>query len=135
MNHPVIVDVREIKYTSDKVTVFYDNCYEVGKITTNDAVEAVAYMSKIRVDNRIWSLEVDGFMEFMKPLNSLYWLSGGDEFWTTSKNEWVEFIDNYIERFNDFETDFGNCKTLGDIKDVIHKKYNLDTMYEFYLSI
>lgn len=106
---------------------------------TKDILEAVSYIMRYdKFENdKFWNLEINNNMiEFIKPLNSIYILSGGDKFWKNSDIEWSECYDFFEEYFsNNLLIIIKNSKTLKDLKNNLKKSMNLDVFYNHLLFI
>lgn len=128
--------IDELIYESNTIKIFKDNCIEINdKFITYDYIEAVSYISKMVIKNEIWEFKLpSNFYNMINPINSLYWLSGGDELWLDTKYDWCDYFEHYNNKFYDFQSDFKSCKILKDVKHIIQEKYNLDKFYEFFLS-
>lgn len=129
--------IEDLVFESNTVRIYKDNFFEItNKISTYDYVEAVSFICKMIITNDIWNIKLPvDFMDYIKPINSLYWLSGGDEFWLDSKYDWCDYIENYEKHFINFKEDFKDCIYLNDVKNVIYSKYNLDMFYNYFLSV
>ncbi len=126
-NNLNIYEEIEGVYTFDISTSLY----------TMDVLEAISYLIKNEdYDNeKFWDLKVkDNMIHYILPTNSLYWLSGGDDFWNEWSFKWVDNYEIYEKRFQLKLYDiFQDSETLKDIKDKLIKNFNLDVFYEFAL--
>jgi hypothetical protein len=107
------------------------------KLFTNDVLEAVAFLMKYPSlkNEEFWSLEVsEKMLYYINPMNTVYWLSGGDDFWDNWEFNWSENIELYSKKFEKEILEMKDVKTLNDIREVIENNYNLDIFYEFALS-
>ena len=127
----MITTIDDLIYESNTIRIYKDYCFEItNKITTYDYVEAISFLSKMIIKNDIWDLKLPyNFKDNIKPINSLYYLSGGDEFWIDSKYDWCEYMDLFENKFHSFKSDFDYCKTFKDIRNVIFTKFNLVIFY------
>jgi hypothetical protein len=135
-------NIRKIIFKSNDVSIYEDleNIYtfDIDKtLYTMDILEAISYLIKNKNihNEKFWSLEIrEDMNNFIKPINSLYWLSGGDDFWNECNFKWVENYELYEKKFQKKLYDIvENSKTLNDIKNNLMKDFNLDVFYEFAL--
>jgi hypothetical protein len=104
---------------------------------SSDVLESVSFLMKHPnlKNEKFWGLEVsEKMLYFINPMNSVYWLSGGDEFWDNWDFNWADNIELYSNKFEKEILEIRNAKTLNDIRILIEKNYNLDIFYEFALS-
>ncbi len=109
------------------------------KVFTSDIMEGISYLMKNPklYDNQVWSLNIELDKFEISPASSLYWLSGGDEFWENPEYDinWKDYFQLYLDNFESILCDIINdVKTLGGLKDRIQKDLNLDVFYEFSLD-
>jgi hypothetical protein len=128
-------------YNTHSVTItMEENIYGFdiyNKLYTNDVLEAVAFLMKYPSlqNEEFWNLEItEKMLYYINPMNTIYWLSGGDEFWDNWEFNWAENIDLYSKKFENEILKMRKAKTLNDIREVIQSDYNLDIFYEFALS-
>ena len=131
----------KVIYNSHAVTItLEDKIYGFdiyNKLYTNDVLEAVAFLMKYPnlQNEEFWNLEItEKMLYYINPMNTIYWLSGGDEFWDNYEFNWAENIDLYSRKFEKEILKMRKAKTLNDIREVIQSDYNLDIFYEFALS-
>ena len=137
---PKVVDT--VIFESDSVTIYLERNETYGfdinnKLFTNDILEAVSYLMKFpNLQNEdFWQFTINENMLYhINPMNTVYWLSGGDEFWDNWEYNWVENIDLYSIKWEKKIISLKNVKTLSDIRDFIQTNFNLDEFYEFALS-
>jgi hypothetical protein len=104
---------------------------------TTDVLEAISYLIKNKkYDNeKFWNLELkENMLHYIRPTNSIYWLSGGDDFWNEWSFKWGENYELYEKRFQIKLYDiFNESKTIGDVRNKLMRNFNLDVFYEFAL--
>lgn len=134
INSKVIFKSYMVTITNEEGIYGFDIC---DKLFTNDVLEAVAFLMKYPSlkNEEFWSLEVsERMLYYINPMNTVYWLSGGDDFWDNWEFNWAENIDLYSSKFEKEILEMRDVKTLNDIREIIEKNYNLDIFYEFALS-
>lgn len=109
-------------------------------IWTNDVLEAVVYFMKSEhytENSKLWNLPIkENMIDYIKPINSLYWLSGGINFWEKQNIKWIDNYEYYEKKFQSkIYYLLESCKTLGALRKEIMKNFNLDTFYEFAISV
>lgn len=141
------IDKKEIGY---KKSVFNSNdlnvyeeiegvyTFDIGSsLYTMDILEAISYLmtNKKYNNDKFWNLELkDNMAHYIIPTNSLYWLSGGDDFWNEWVFKWGENYEIYEKNFQMKLYDiFNESVTFKDIKNKLTKHFNLDVFYEFAL--
>lgn len=134
-----VVDSTKIMFKSNVVTItLEDGIYGFdihNKLYTNDVLEAVSILTHLSTNDEFWNYEInDKMLYFINPTNSIYWLSGGNEFWENWNYNWSDNIELYTKKFSKNILNFGDVNTLNDIKLYIQKNYNLDVFYEFALK-
>lgn len=134
-----VVDSTKIMFKSNIVTItLEDGIYGFdihNKLYTNDVLEAVSILTHLSTNDEFWNYEInDKMLYFINPTNSIYWLSGGNEFWENWNYNWSDNIELYTKKFSISILNFGDVNTLNDIKLYIQKNYNLDVFYEFALK-
>jgi hypothetical protein len=110
--------------------------FEINDVVTNDIAEAVSILMKI-VDNddSIWDVDIKTNGLNIKPENSLFLLSGGDEEWNTLMN----YNKHWSKCYTDFQDEFGmlvingvkNSRKMRDLRDYFNKYLSLPIMYNF----
>lgn len=143
-NDEITRDHKKILYDEPGILIYeeYDGRYgfEIhNKIFTNDITEAVSYLLKFdRYDNEsFWDLPINKLSLIqIDPIKSIYWLSGGDDFWSSNKwdLDWVSHS-KYLEEA--FKTEIISSVIGNDLKDVknnITEKLNLNCFYEYFLE-
>lgn len=118
-----------------------DYFFEIDQEVTTDIGEAVAILMRNGLDTwnnkEIWNTPIENKIKTdeISPEKSLYWLTGGDDEWTS--------LDNYSKPWHQmaltFQEEYGmlivmiisKAKTLGDIRDGFMKYLNLPTLYDF----
>jgi len=104
---------------------------------TNDVLEAVSYLIKNKeyVNEKFWNLELkDNMIDYIVPTNSLYWLSGGDNFWNDWSIKWSENHELFEKKFKNKLIDIlHESSTMKELKQNLMKNFNLDVFYEFAL--
>jgi hypothetical protein len=135
-------DIGYIILETDNLKVLKENlgyyCFEYSnELITNDPLEAAAFLLIKKInDPRIWNLRLDyNFYEYIKPSNSIYWLSGGKDFWNLYHNEWIDNHDKFTEKYNFIFNKIHRLKTMNDFKELIMYYMNLDDMYEYTLEL
>ena len=135
MNKKIIfksADLNIIDEVEDIYTFDIDS-----RLYTNDVMEAISYLVKNKkYDNeRFWNLELkDNMVNYILPISSLYWLSGGDDFWNEYSLNWVDNYEIYEKQFQIKLYDiFEESKTMKDLRIKLIKNFNLDVFYEFAL--
>lgn len=142
--------VARIVYDTDKLNICFHQdrlCFQVyhsdlkEKVLTFDVAEAVAAMMRIPkmlLDKEIWKIKITNKDKDIQPIKALYWLSGGND-------EWVN-LDNYNMSWSSASTFFeellgkelkngvNKCDTLGDIRKLLERRFNLGRLYELALS-
>ena len=134
INPKVIFNSYMITITEEEEIYGFDI---YNKLYTNDVLEAVAFLMKYPSlkNEEFWRLQVsEKMLYYINPMNTVYWLSGGDEFWDNWEFNWSENIDMYSKKFEKEILEMKNAKTLNDIRVIIENNYNLDMFYEFALS-
>lgn len=140
----IMEDYKRVLYDEPGVLIYeeYDGRYgfEIhNKIFTNDIVEAVSYLMKFKKydDDSFWNLAINKLSLIqVDPINSIYWLSGGEEFWTYNKWE-LNWGDHREYLANSFKTEIVSVAIGNDLRDVknnILNKLNLDCFYEYFLE-
>lgn len=109
------------------------------KIFTNDIVEAVSYLMRYEKfeNENFWALTLTNInLMHTNPMNSLYWLSGGDEFWNNNEwgLTWKDCCQGILARFKDVVLYASLGNTFLDVKNNIRKELNLDEFYEYILE-
>jgi len=133
-----------------KKTIFKSECLSIyeeiedvysfdidNKLYTVDIIEAVTYLIKNKkYDNsKILDLELkENMAHYISPANSLYLLSGGEEFWNEISYNWVDNYELYEKRFQKklYEI-FNQSYNIRELKYNIMKHFNLDVFYDFLL--
>jgi hypothetical protein len=138
------LSTRKTIYNSDNVCIYEDledvYTFDIDtSLYTMDILEAVSFLIKNKKNNneKFWNLEIkENMIHYINTANSLYWLSGGNNFWNECDLKWVEIFDLYENKFQTtlYEI-FETSETLKDIRDKLMKKFNLDVFYEFVLLI
>ena len=95
-------------------------------------------MRKPKIDNSIWSKEINFDCEFLDPRKCLYWLTGGDNEWIKLHNynkPWIECENQFVEEY-EFVIRWivKKSKNLQDIKNGFIEHLNLPVLYDFALS-
>lgn len=129
-------------YDSETVIIFLENnkyIFEAGKgFVSDDIMESVIFILKnCNVNDNFWKIKISrtsiNNIDFKK---SLYWISGGDEFWNDWMLCWHEYCDIYADEYSEeLKTALKKTKNLGDIRNMIINIFNLDRMYEFALKL
>lgn len=143
-NEKTMENYKRVLYDEPGVLIYeeFDGRYgfEIhNKIFTNDIVEAVSYLMKFKkYDNEsFWNLAINKISLIqVDPAKSIYWLSGGDDFWTYNKWD-LEWSDNCQFLSDNFKTEIVSSAIGNDLKDVknnILKNLNLDCFYEYFLE-
>lgn len=113
--------------------------FEIGKELTTDVGEAVAIMMRNReLDERLWCLGFEFNTDEIETTKCLYWLSGGDNEWSTLHNyrtPWNDCCWEYRDRFGDKVLEIiENSETLDDIRRGFMKYLSLPILYDFALE-
>lgn len=126
-------------YRDDVITVYKDIegfCFEIGELLTHDLLEVVAILMKNpKWDKlKIWDYNFDS--NVINPINSIYWLSGGDVFWKSPdlNKGWSEVLPDIVKKFENKIFEASKKTKLSDIRKYFRKHLNLDSFYEFALS-
>ena len=107
-----------------------------------DYLESVSALMKLKdmYDfDTLWDIKITDEMRINVNYNkSLYWLTGGDREWVTSKvynTTWSESSDLFLKEYGSILEDINiKCDNLGEVRDEFLKYMNLPTLYEFGLS-
>lgn len=140
-NYPKPKVVDTVIFESNGITIYLEQNNTYGfdvynKLFTNDILEAVSYLMKFPnlKNENFWQFKITEDMLYnINPMNSIYWLSGGDEFWDNWEYNWSENIELYSKKWEKDIISLNNVKTLSDIRDYIKNNFNLDNFYEFAL--
>lgn len=133
---------KKIVFKSNDLNIYEEvegvYTFDIGtSLYTMDVLEAISYLIKNKEfeNERFWNLKLnDNMVHYIVPTNSLYWLSGGDDFWNEWSFKWVDNYEVYEKRFQLKLYDiFQDSATLKDLKDKLIKQFNLDVFYEFAL--
>lgn len=132
-----VINNSNFVHISEKVNGL--QLFEIGKELTTDVGEAVAIMMRNKdLDERVWGLSFEFNMDEIETTKCLYWLSGGDNEWTTLhnyRNSWKDCCWEYRDRFGERVIEIiESAKTLGDIKSGFLKYLNLPILYDFALE-
>jgi len=135
-------ELDNILYETIEVKIILENNgiygFEIqNKVFTNDLFEAVSYLIRVaKLENEeFWNYAItDEMLEYVTPMNAIYWLSGGDEFWENWDINWSENFDLYSKEFESELQDLYDAKHLKDIRKVLKKSFNLDRFFEFALK-
>ena len=121
-----VINNSNFVHISEKVNGL--QLFEIGKELTTDVGEAVAIMMRNKdLDERVWGLSFEFNMDEIETTKCLYWLSGGDNEWTT--------LHKYRDRFGERVIEIiESAKTLGDINSGFLKYLNLPILYDFALE-
>jgi hypothetical protein len=142
--------ITKIVYDTDKLNVGFHQdrlCFQIyhtdlrEQVLTFDAAEAVAAMMRIPkmlLDIEIWKIKLSEKDKEIQPIKAFYWMTGGND-------EWVS-LDNYSQNWRQaslfFEDKLGKellrgvkkCTTLGDIRKLLERRFNLGRLYELALE-
>ncbi|MFM2392482.1 MAG: hypothetical protein RLZZ546_459 [Bacteroidota bacterium] len=133
---------KKIVFKSNDLNIYEEvegvYTFDIGtSLYTMDVLEAISYLIKNKEfeNEKFWNLNLkDNMVHYIVPTNSLYWLSGGDDFWNEWSFKWVDNYEVYEKRFQMKLYDiFQDSVTLKDVKDKLIKQFNLDVFYEFAL--
>jgi hypothetical protein len=113
--------------------------FEIGNVITDDTCEAVSILMKtVNENNKIWNSEINK-SQYINPIKSLYWLTGGDIEWKklpNYKKPWSECHMNFSNKYEDIIINiFKKSKTLGDIRKGFIENLNLPKLYDYAVSI
>jgi hypothetical protein len=138
-----VLEYRSVLFDTPGISIYEEWNGNYGfelhnKVFTNDVVEAVSYLMRFdKYDNEsFWNLEISRTnLMYVNPINSLYWLSGGDDFWLHNERGllWCEVYPLLLDKFSDVILNSVIGRKLGDVRDNIVKHLNLDEFYEFIL--
>lgn len=109
------------------------------KVFTSDIMEGVSYLMKnpLLYNKTIWDLPIEIESNLITPASSLYWLSGGDEFWDNPDRDlkWTDHFQIYLDKYESIlKNILLNVSNLGELKKEIQIHLNLDSFYEFALE-
>lgn len=142
-NENVIFEKSKINVYKEKNNLYYFESYHknLNYYLSVDYLESVSALMKLKdlYDSELWDIKITDEMRNSINLNkSLYWLTGGDREWITSKiynTTWLRSGNLFIEEFGDTVEDINKrCDTLGEVRDEFIKYMNLPTLYEFGLK-
>lgn len=143
MEKKYITELKKLIYNSDKLKIWKDNelCYIFDidkKLYTNDILEALSYLIKNKkwdLIDKIKNLEItEAMINFVRPINSIYWLSGGDVFWNDFDFKWSDNYEIYEKKFErKLYRLLEEAENLITLKNEIIKHFNIDVFYEFVL--
>lgn len=138
-----LIEYKSILFESSGISIYEEWNGNYGfelhnKVFTNDIVEAVSYLMKFdKYENEsFWELEINRTnLMCINPVNSLYWLSGGDDFWLYNDKGliWSDVYPLLVDNFSDVILNSILGNKLKDVKSNIIKYLNLDEFYEFIL--
>lgn len=109
--------------------------------TANEVFEIVICGINNNIDAYFWNIKITGADRLgAKPINIIYWLTGGDKIWKSSnliwKNEWTEMSLIFLEHFEDkITTLLKGAKTLDQLKKNIYSNISSDDFYELGLML
>lgn len=110
--------------------------FDTGKYFTTDVTEAVAILMKSSNcdKSKIWNENFE--VKHINPINTIYWLSGGDSFWKSPdlNISWNECFVDIVNKFQHRIYEASKRNKLSDIRKYFKKHLNLDTFYEYALS-
>ena len=134
------VKYENILYDESGVLIYeeYDGRYgfEIeDKFFTNDIVEAVSYLINLNKfeDDDFWNLTIKKTrINKVNPSKSIYWLSGGDDFW--KNNNWDNHCNFLAKKF----TTEIVCSMLGNdlksIRENLIGKLDQNYIYSYFLK-
>ena len=140
----------KIVYDADKLNIGFHQdrlCFQIfhpdlrEQVLTFDAAEAVAAMMRIPkmvLDKEIWKIKLNQKDKDIQPLKAFYWMTGGNDEWVSMDN----YCFNWQKASAFFEEKLGmqllrgvkKCDTLGDIKKLLERRFNLGRLYELALA-
>lgn len=118
---------------------FHKNLNHFLSIDYLESVSALMKLKELHDFDLLWDIEItDEMRNNIDIKKSLYWLSGGDREWITSKiynTTWSDSSHLFLEEFEEMIEDINKkCNTLGETRDEFIKYMNLPTLYEFGLK-
>ena len=106
---------------------------------THDVLEAVSNLMRIEdyENSTFWNLKITEEMtNYIRPLNSLYYLSSGENFWKKVNVSWIDSYENLELLFEHKLIDMVNMSyTLRELRHNLRKHFNLDIFYNFTLAM
>ena len=142
--------VARIVYDVDKLSICFHQdrlCFQIyhpdlkEQILTFDAAEAVAAMMRIPkmlLDKEIWKIKISNVDKDVQAIKALYWLTGGNDEWVNLENytiNWSSASIFFEEKIGkELLNGINKCDTLGDIRKLLERRFNLGRLYELALS-
>jgi len=140
----------KIVYDVDKLSIGFHQdrlCFQIfhpdlkEQVLTFDVVEAVAAMMRIPkmlLDREIWKIKISNKDKDIQPIKAFYWMTGGNDEWVSLDN----YSDSWSKASTFFEDKLGKelsrgvkkCCTLGDIRKLLERRFNLGRLYELALA-
>jgi hypothetical protein len=107
-----------------------------GRLLTYDVIEAACALARtdyLKDSKDLWSIPVP--KEITNPALSIYWLTGGDDFWSNLPGTWEAVADTYVSHLTpDLERLINRYRTLGTLRKAIAVRFKLADVLEFGLA-
>lgn len=135
------IEVDNIVYKSNNISLYRINnavhLFGDQDFSLNDIFEIIIWGIKNRNDDEeFWNIKLTTTdKQNSKPINIIYWLTGGDKIWKSNnyiwKNDWIELATTFSEHFEDkINKLVKSAKTFGDLKNKISTKITIEDFYE-----
>jgi len=141
-----VKEVENLIYKSNNISLHrIDNTIHLfgyQDFSLNEIFEIIIWGIKNNIDDEeFWNIKITlTDKQAAKPINIIYWLTGGDKIWKNSnwiwKNDWNEMSIIFLEHFEDkIKKMIRGSKTTGDLKNKILDKISSEDFYELGLML
>lgn len=140
MKKNVKTDVENLIYKTNNISLHRINntlhLFGYQDFSINEIFEIIIWGIKNDADNDFWNIKITSTdRQNAKPINVIYWLTGGDRIWKNSnliwKNDWNEMSIIFLEHFEDkIANIIKGSKTLMDLKNRINDTVSSEDFYE-----
>ncbi len=111
-------------------------------LAIGEAFEMVVWGTRHRPnDEDFWEIKLtQADVQNARPINMIYWLTGGDSIWKTDSwiwdGEWTVLSEVFVEHFGDkIMKAAKSAKTLGDLRRKIKNRLSYEDFYELGISV
>lgn len=138
-----IKDVETIIYKNESISIvkINDSLHLYNDVISfNEIFDILIYGIQNQItDQDFWKIKIsEQDILNSKPVNLIYFLSGGDSVWKDNniyKKEWLEMIDVFIEHFTDRINKVLKITTLKDLYTRLKNKLAIEDFYELGLKL
>ena len=142
----VDTELENVIYKSDNISLCRINnamhLFGYQDLTINEVFEILVWGIKNRDgDDNFWNVKLAAIdKQNARPINIIYWMTGGDKMWKSHnwmwKKEWNDLSLMFVEHFD--EKIMGivkRSKTLGDLRNKLKSKLSSEDFYEMGLTL